>query len=118
MSASRILRILLMSRTYNIDLHEEAEKEVKKYPPKQFKQVIAKILALRKNPRPPDARDIKNYPGAIRADQGEYRILYTVDSVNHVITVVKIGKRNDEEIYRNLHSLKQAVLTGALKLRR
>ncbi len=106
-----------MSRTYNIDFHEEAEKSVNGYPPKQFKQVISKILSLRKNPRPSDSRELKGWPGAFRANQGEYRILYLVDDSQRLITVIKVGKRNDEEVYRNLDSLKQAFLAGAFKRR-
>ncbi|WP_337289488.1 type II toxin-antitoxin system RelE/ParE family toxin [Candidatus Methylomirabilis sp.] len=105
------------SNYYDMNLHEEAEKHVIRYPPKQFKQVITKVFSLRKNPRPQDAKELKGYPGAFRVDQGEYRVIYLVDDDQRLITVMKIGKRNDEEVYRHLESLKQAFLAGTLKRR-
>ena len=35
-----------------------------------------------------------------RVDSGEYRILYTIEG--NAICIFRVGKRNDDEIYRNL----------------
>ncbi len=69
---------------------------------KQFKQVVSKIFSLQGNPQPQDCKALKGYQGGYRVDQGEYRILYTIDEENQLVNVFRVGKRNDNEVYRNL----------------
>ncbi|MCM2407914.1 type II toxin-antitoxin system RelE/ParE family toxin [Anabaena sp. CCAP 1446/1C] len=37
---------------------------------------------------------MKGYQGGCRIDQGEYRILYTIDDDNKLVDVFRVGKRN------------------------
>lgn len=69
---------------------------------KQFAQVAKKIFSLQGNPKPQDCKQLKSYSGGYRVDSGEYRILYTIDVELKVIDVFRVGKRNDDEVYRNL----------------
>ena len=69
---------------------------------KQFKQVMVKVLKLLVDPCPPDSKKLEGVQEGRRADQGEYRILYTVDQARQEVQVWKIGKRNSDEVYRNL----------------
>ena len=69
---------------------------------KQFKQVVVKILKLLVDPYPPDSKKLEGAQGGRRADQGEYRILYVVDEGRKEIQVWRIGKRNSDEVCRNL----------------
>lgn len=80
-----------------INLSRESEKFLKKLPPKQGKQIARKLTALRENPKPNDAKSLKNSP-YLRADIGEYRIIYSVEG--EVIKIFLIGKRNDDEVYK------------------
>jgi mRNA interferase RelE/StbE len=64
-----------------------------------------RILELGQNPRPHDSEALKGYrdpevPGrkGFRVDQGEYRILYTVDDERKVVIIFRTGHRS--EIYR------------------
>jgi mRNA interferase RelE/StbE len=68
-------------------------------PPKQFRQVLRKVLALLEEPRPRDTEQLKGYP-FLRNDVGEYRIVY--DLHGDTLRLILVGKRNDEEIYRRL----------------
>jgi mRNA interferase RelE/StbE len=43
---------------------------------------------------------LKGNPGIYRVDQGEYRILYTIEE--DAVEVFRVGKRNDGEVYENL----------------
>lgn len=70
-------------------------------PPKQYRQVFNKILALMEDPEPPDSASLTGYPYK-RADIGEYRIIYRVEE--DCLNVALVGKRNDDEIYRQLKS--------------
>lgn len=81
-----------------IDITKSAGKFIKKLPPKQFRQVVGTILALRENPTPTDSKQLKGYPEYQRVDIGEYRIIYRFDKDTVYIAVV--GKRNDDEVYK------------------
>jgi len=67
---------------------------------KQFKQVGVKIHSLLRDPFPADAKHLSGHPGFRRIDSGEFRVIYTVS--NDIISVFRIGKRNDGEVYRGL----------------
>lgn len=68
-------------------------------PPKQFKQVVAKTLALASNPRPHDSIELKGSSGQFRVDIGEYRVIYEFDKEE--VRVCVIDKRNDGQVYRS-----------------
>ena len=71
---------------------------------KILKQVLVKILSLRRNPIPQDCKELKNftYEGlrGCRVDQGEYRIIYAVNEGSRVVKVGHILNRNAD--YREL----------------
>lgn len=91
-----------MSERYALRIAKTAEKELLGLQNKQFAQVAKKIFSLQANPRPQDSSDLKGYAGGYRVDQGEYRILYTIDNAQKMVNVFRVGKRNDDEVYRNL----------------
>ncbi|MBV9575220.1 MAG: type II toxin-antitoxin system RelE/ParE family toxin [Gammaproteobacteria bacterium] len=81
-----------------IDLKPRAKKFIQSLPPKHKRQVKDCILSLQHNPNPHDAKQLLGYENYTRVDIGEYRIIYRYK--NDKVTVVLIGKRNDDEIYR------------------
>ncbi len=89
-----------MNKEYSLIIDYSARKSLKKLQPKFVVQIVFKIFSLQENPFPQDYKKLKGYEGGYRVDQGEYRILYTVE--DDKIRVFKIGKRNDDEVYRNL----------------
>jgi mRNA interferase RelE/StbE len=88
-----------MSERYLLRVEKPAVKALDTLPQKAFKQVFLKLFALQGNPKPQDCKKPKGYPNGYRVDQGEYRILYTLEE--REVRVFRIGKRNDDE-YRNL----------------
>lgn len=82
-----------------LDLKPDAAKFLETLPPKQYRQVVAKMLQLLKNATPHDAQPMKGFPFH-RTDVGEYRIIYQFTQT--ILTVVLIGKRNDDEVYKLL----------------
>jgi mRNA interferase RelE/StbE len=64
---------------------------------KQFRQVGRKVLAVLADPIAPDSRPLVGMD-YLRVDIGEYRIIYRFDAQN--VYVYRIGKRNDDEVYR------------------
>ena len=87
---------------YALRIAKTAEKDLFSLQTKQFAQIAKKILSLQGNPRPQDCKQLKGYAGGYRVDQGEYRILYTIDDELNMVDVFRVGKRNDDEVYRNL----------------
>lgn len=71
----------------------------KNIPPKQYRQVFNKILALMENPEPHDSIKLQGYDYR-RTDIGEYRIIYKTPG--DTSQIILVGKRNDDEIYDSL----------------
>jgi mRNA interferase RelE/StbE len=67
---------------------------------KRFRQVTTKILTLIENPEQSDTRPILGYTQFFRVDVGEYRVAYRYDEED--LWIVAVGKRNDDEVYREL----------------
>lgn len=89
---------------YSLSVDQDVVKEIKRYPPKQFKQVVMKLLSLQREPRPHDCCKLTGYDGpGYRVDQGEYRILYEVDDQAQHVTIFLVGHRKD--IYKRLKRL-------------
>jgi len=90
-----------------INLSNQAKKFLAKLTPKHKRQVAEKIQSLRDDPRPCDSKPIRWFEGYLRADSGEYRIIYRIDTCGAVLLVAILGKRNDGQVYklfRRLHS--------------
>ncbi|MUL39097.1 type II toxin-antitoxin system RelE family toxin [Gloeocapsopsis dulcis] len=87
---------------YALRIAKIAEKDLLNLQTKQFAQVAKKIFSLQGNPKPQDCAVLKGYSGGYRVDQGEYRILYTIDEESQIVDIFRVGKRNDGEVYRNL----------------
>lgn len=88
------------SHPLSLRIAKSARKGLGELQPKFFKQVMTKILLLLEDPRPQDCKQLKGHPGLYRVDQGEYRILYTIEE--NAIKIFRVGKRNDDEVYENL----------------
>lgn len=82
-----------------IEFSKDSEKFLMRLPPKHGRQIAQKLQGLRENPYPHDAEKLKGYE-YFRADIGEYRIIYEAD--DSVVSILLIGKRNDDEVYRKL----------------
>ncbi|MBW4420486.1 MAG: type II toxin-antitoxin system RelE/ParE family toxin [Myxacorys californica WJT36-NPBG1] len=70
--------------------------------PKIVAQIAKKVLALNIDPRPADSKELIGYPGCYRVDSGEYRIIYRFDAEEDLVEVILVGKRNDDEVYKQL----------------
>lgn len=80
------------------DFSRDAEKFLRKLPPKHGRQVATKVAELLKDPLPFDSVALKSEPWFRRADVGEYRIIYEVDG--EFLRIAFIDKRNDAQVYR------------------
>jgi mRNA interferase RelE/StbE len=84
---------------YKLGIESRVLKEMRRYPPKIFKQIAAKIFSLAFNPRPHDSKKV----GLV--DVGEYRIFYQVDDDAKTVSILVVGKRGNDEIYKLIRRL-------------
>ena len=89
-------------KEYNLHVDRQVAKALLDYQPKEFKQIVMKILSLQSNPEPQDCKKLVGYKGGYRVDQGEFRILYTIDHDLKLITIFLVGRRGDDDVYKDL----------------
>jgi mRNA interferase RelE/StbE len=82
-----------------LEITRDAYKFVLDLDAKPFRQVVRKMFSLLSDPQTADASKMRGYD-YWRVDIGEFRIVYHFDDENTY--VVLIGKRNDDEVYKNL----------------
>lgn len=87
---------------YRLLVEDRAQKFLLALDPKRYKQVAARIFLLSEDPRPHDTRPLQGHAGLWAIDQGEYRIVYTILDTERLVAVRRVGKRNDDEVYRGL----------------
>lgn len=85
--------------TYAIEFTAAAAKELRKLDPPARRRVVAAVEALSTDPRQ-GARKLIGLDDAWRIRVGDYRILYEIDDVVVLITVIRIGHRRS--VYERL----------------
>lgn len=92
-------------------LRVDCEKDLKKLPSREFKQLMMRILDLQTSPRPQDHRPLNKYGyrSVMSIDEGEYRICYSIyEAVDHQfgeVQVLVVDKRNDDKVYNRLRQM-------------
>jgi len=83
---------------YRIAVKKSAKKEIDELTDQQFLKIDKAILALQKNPFPyPQAKKLKGEEN-FRLRIGDYRVVYSVDEGQKLITVYRVRHRRD--VYR------------------
>jgi mRNA interferase RelE/StbE len=85
---------------YQLEITPAAERDLRALPAAILARLDARIRALANNPRPRGAERIRGRRGGLRLRVGDYRILYTVDDAQQVVTIGRVGHRRD--VYRGL----------------
>lgn len=63
-------------------------------------RILARMQGLADNPRPLGVERIQGTQGGHRVRVGDYRILYTIDDAQQVVTIARVRHRRD--VYRGL----------------
>ena len=82
---------------YELRFRPSVSKDVAGLPQKELKRILARIEALRDDPRPAGSVKLSGME-YYRIRQGNYRIIYEIVDEVVTITVIKIGHRKD--VYR------------------
>ena len=80
---------------YSVELKSSARKELERLPPKVIQRVFAKLEALGGEPRPAGCKKLKGGQHIWRIRVGDYRVVYTVDDVQLLVSVTRIRHRSD-----------------------
>ena len=95
-----------------LDPSKQAQKFLRKLPPKPKRQLAEKIEGLCLNPRPHDSVLLKGSLTDYRADQGEYRIIYRFDT--ETLKLLVVDRRNDGAAYKKYTRMVQMLLMGLI----
>jgi mRNA interferase RelE/StbE len=80
-------------------LNKTVLKDLLDLPSKQYRQVVSAVFDLLAEPSPHYSKSLEGTPYR-RIAVGEYRVIYRAD--DEAIHVAGFGKRNDDEVYRQL----------------
>ena len=83
-----------------IRFSNQATKFLNRLIPKHRKQIAGKINELKSDPFPQDSKTVKDHPPYLRADIGEYRLIYKTEEDGLFLLIAIIGKRNDDHVYK------------------
>jgi mRNA interferase RelE/StbE len=89
----------------HINLSIKAQSFLAKIPRKHAEQITRKIDQLAAEPSAVPSKQLKGYPQFHRIRAGEYRIIYRIENDVLMLHIVRIGKRNDGEVYERLDAL-------------
>jgi mRNA interferase RelE/StbE len=83
-----------MPRPYEVLIERGAERDLEILPAEQFQRIIARINALREDPRPSGCRKISGSFHDWRLRVGPYRVVYEVDDTARTVTIIKVRLRH------------------------
>jgi len=82
---------------YELRVRPSVAKDLRGLPKDDVTRILARIEALRDDPRPPGSEKLSAQE-RYRVRQGNYRIIYGIEESEVVVEIVKIGHRR--EVYR------------------
>lgn len=86
-------------------LTHEALAFLRKIPSKHAQQIMGKIEKLADDPRSIPSKQLEGYPSLRRIRSGDYRIICRLNDGVVMVYVLRVGKRNDDEVYQALDNL-------------
>lgn len=84
---------------YKIELRRKAQRSLDRLPKGDFDAVLSAVKDLADSPGPKGVEKIKS-AGLWRIRQGDYRVIYSIDDMQQLVIVVRIGHRR--EVYRSI----------------
>ena len=81
--------------SYQIEFRGSAERELNRIDPQMIPRVVAAVRALAEEPRPSGTRKLAGSEQAYRIRVGDYRVVYTVDDRQRIVSVDRVRHRKD-----------------------
>lgn len=79
---------------YRVFIIPKAQKELERLPKEMYDRILAAILDLEQNPRPPGSKKLSGREGW-RIREGDYRVIYEIDDAARTVTVLRVRHRRD-----------------------
>jgi mRNA interferase RelE/StbE len=89
----------------SINLSKKARLFLGKIPQKHAQQITKKIDQLAEDPNSLPSKQLQGFPQFHRIKSGAYRIIYRIENHILMLYIVRVGKRNDDEVYQGLDEL-------------
>ena len=89
--------------TYTVTILPSALDHLADLPRPDQKRIRERIDGLAAHPRPPGAKKLKGESDLFRLRSGNYRIIYSIEDVQLIVLVIRIGHRRD--VYRRLRNM-------------
>ena len=86
--------------TYVVDFDRCVSKQLESIPAETTQKILVKIKSLEKDPYPRGYKKISGSQNMFRLRQGQYRIIYLVDTEQKIISIVSVAHRRDA--YRHI----------------
>lgn len=87
---------------YNVRLSKQIQRQIARLPGALRNQAKRRILALRSQPRPTDAKELAGHPGFFRIWlDGDFRLVWQVDDETFLVDIFYVGPKADD-LYANL----------------
>jgi len=83
---------------YDVSFRRSAEKDLRKLDTSVQRRVMHAVEGLENEPRPEGCRKLSGSDDVYRIRVGDYRVVYTVDDVVHIVAIERVGHRRD--VYR------------------
>jgi mRNA interferase RelE/StbE len=80
-------------RRWEIILHRQAERVLRRLPQDLQQRIDRAILGLAEDPRPPGCRKLKGHDKFYRVRVGSWRISYAVEDERLIIVILEVAPR-------------------------
>ncbi|RLT44288.1 MAG: type II toxin-antitoxin system RelE/ParE family toxin [Chloroflexi bacterium] len=88
--------------SYSVRFSKAIQRQIARLPGHVRNQAKQRILELRNQPRPSDAKELDEHPGYFRIWlQGDYRLVWYVDDPVQLVDIYYVGLKYDE-LYTDL----------------
>jgi mRNA interferase RelE/StbE len=84
--------------SYRVEFRGSAERELRRADRQMVPRIVAAVDALAEQPRPPGTRKLAGAEHTYRIRIGDYRVVYTVDDSQAIVSIERV--RHRREAYR------------------
>ena len=88
--------------TYRISYTGAARKDVRRLPGNYRQRIRRLIEALPREPRPQNAKELRDMPNRYRIRVERWRVIYRVDDDDMQIIILRVRQKTGPETYRDI----------------
>ncbi len=81
--------------SYRVEFHGSVERELYRIAPQMVPRIMEAIRGLADDPRPSGTRKLAGSEQAYRIRIGDYRVVYTVDDEQKMVSIDRVRHRRD-----------------------